>query len=198
MGLTRKTSKKEAGNTPPQRPATGTRGIRLTTRSTDGAEQAAPIISQAPSASWSWQHQVIPFSGVPAWVMVGPAITLLLFVAFLHHQAGHNASPKRSPPEKRRARNCYLNLEGSAMKGPSFSYIPRKQPGVRTERDEVPKMDNSFPSSFHPPSTPPPSASSRPGVYPTPPPAPTHWDGNYFPIPSACWIAVQPKYVPDR
>lgn len=52
------------------------------------------------------------------------------------------------------------------MKGPSFSYIPRKQPWVRTERDEVPKIDNSFPSSFHPPSTPPPSASSRAGVYP--------------------------------
>lgn len=63
-------------------------------QSTDGAEQAAPIISQAPSASWTWENEVIPFSGVPAWVMVGPATTLLLFVAFLHHEAGHKDLPK--------------------------------------------------------------------------------------------------------
>lgn len=142
---------------------------------TDGAEQAAQTISQAPSAGWSWQNQVIPFSGVPAWVMVGPAITPLLFTAFLHHEAGHKASPKRSPSENCRARNCYLNLEGSAQKRDEGTELlptsPGNSPGWGQRGMKFPKRTILSPAlsiSFHPPSSAPttPRASSRAGVYP--------------------------------
>lgn len=49
----------------------------LAIQSAEATEQAAQIIFQAPSASWSWQNQITPFSDTTFWIVVALVITII-------------------------------------------------------------------------------------------------------------------------
>lgn len=195
---------------PTMLPATS--GTCVTTRSTEGAEQAAQITPQAPPAGWSWHNQVAPFPNLPAWVMVGPAITLRCFLR-LSSIARQVVKPFPKTHRQKTGGHVIVTLTWkkafrSMMKGLSFSLLPRKQPWVGTEqRDEVPKTRNSFPRSFHPPSAPRQRSHTRPpeqqqgrglSTRPLQPHHPhPHTGQNYFPILSSWWSGCATEICHD-